>query len=220
MTTPACSSRLRPTPPSKPRTSWRPSTKPLIYTDCPHHCCPTTAPSSPPHHARARCSCKQSSSDSASDPRTRVPTTPKPGGKIERLHQTLKRSLPRRPPSKTIAELQSHLNTFVHYYNNIRPHRALDGRTPLQAYNTPIKARPATGALPTTHFRVRQDKVDKTGSVTLRHNSKLHHIGIGRAHKNRPIKLLIADQNIRIIDQQTGQLTLNPNHDYQPINQP
>jgi len=152
------------------------------------------------------------------------PYHPQTCGKIERLHQTLKRYLTRRPPSKTIAELQSHLNTFVHYYNNIRPHRALDGRTPLQAYNTPIKARPATGALPTTHFRVRQDKVDKTGSVTLRHNSKLHHIGIGRAHKNRPIKLLIADQNIRIIDQQTGQLirelTLNPNHDYQPINQP
>src|ERR1700684_3974340 len=152
------------------------------------------------------------------------PYHPQTCGKIERLHQTLKRYLTRRPPSKTIAELQSHLNTFVHYYNNIRPHRALDGRTPLQAYNTPIKARPATGALPTTHFRVRQDRVDKTGSVPLRHNSKLHHIGIGRAHKNRPIKLLIADQNIRIIDQQTGQLirelTLNPNHDYQPINHP
>jgi predicted ABC-type transport system involved in lysophospholipase L1 biosynthesis ATPase subunit len=48
--------------------------------------------------------------------------------------------------------------------------------------------------------------------------------GVGRAHENRPIKLLIADRDIRIIDQQTGQLirelTLNPNRDYQPINQP
>ena len=64
----------------------------------------------------------------------------------------------------------------------------------------------------------------RCGRVALRHNSRLHHIGVGRAHKNRSIKLLIADQNIRIIDQQTGQLirelTLNPNHDYQPINQP
>ncbi|HEY2632107.1 MAG TPA: hypothetical protein VGI26_06990, partial [Solirubrobacteraceae bacterium] len=60
--------------------------------------------------------------------------------------------------------------------------------------------------------------------VTLRHNSRLHHIGIGRAHKNRPIKLLIADRDIRVIDQQTGelirQLTINPNRDYQPLNQP
>lgn len=60
--------------------------------------------------------------------------------------------------------------------------------------------------------------------MTVRYHSRLHHIGIGRAHKNRPIKLLIADRDIRIIDQHTGQLirelTLDPNRDYQPINQP
>lgn len=151
------------------------------------------------------------------------PYHPQTCGKIERLHQTLKRYLTRQPATKTLKELQAQLDTFVHYYNTIRPHRALDGRTPLQAYSTRIKARPTSaGAPPTTHFRVRQDKVDQGGRVTLRHNSRLHHIGIGRAHKNRPIKLLIADQDIRIIDQQTGellrQLTLDPNRDYQPIN--
>ena len=105
-------------------------------------------------------------------------------------------------------------------YNNIRPHRALHGRTPLQAYNTRIKARPtSTGAPPTTHFRVRQDKVDPKGKVTVRYHSRLHHIAIGRAHKNRPIKLLIADRNIRIIDQQTGQLIRELTLDYQPLNQ-
>jgi transposase InsO family protein len=152
------------------------------------------------------------------------PYHPQTCGKIERLHQTLKRYLTRQKPARTLGELQSQLDTFVHYYNNIRPHRALDGRTPLQAYNTRIKARPATGALPTTHFRVRQDKVDQGGRVTLRHNSRLHHIGIGRAHTGRTIKLLIADQNIRIIDANTGQLirelNLDPNRDYQPLNQP
>jgi transposase InsO family protein len=152
------------------------------------------------------------------------PYHPQTCGKIERLHQTLKRYLAHRPPAKTLRELQAQLDTFVHYYNTTRPHRALDGRTPLQAYSTRIKAKPTSGALPTTHFRVRQDKVDKTGRVTLRHMSKLHHIGIGRAHKGRPIKLLIADQNIRVINLQDGQLirelTLDPNRDYQPINQP
>lgn len=152
------------------------------------------------------------------------PYHPQTCGKIERLHQTLKRYLAKQKPAKTLGELQGQLDTFVHYYNDIRPHRALDGRTPLQAYSTRIKAKPTSGALPTTHFRVRQDKVDKTGRVTLRHMSKLHHIGIGRAHKGRPIKLLIADQNIRVINLEDGQLirelTLNPNRDYQPINQP
>lgn len=153
------------------------------------------------------------------------PYHPQTCGKIERLHQTLKRYLSRQPAAKNLAEMQAQLDTFVHYYNNIRPHRALDGRTPLQAYNTRIKARPTrAGALPATHFRVRQDKVDSKGKVTMRYHSRLHHTGVGRAHKNHPIKLLIADRDIRIIDQQTGQLirelTLNPNRDYQPINQP
>jgi transposase InsO family protein len=151
------------------------------------------------------------------------PYHPQTCGKIERLHQTLKRYLARQPAARTIGELQTQLDTFVHYYNNIRPHRALHGRTPLQAYNARSKARPAAGSLPTTHFRVRQDKVDKTGRVTLRYKSRLHHIGIGRAHKNRPIKLLIADRNIRIIDPQNGELlrelTLDPTRDYQPLNQ-
>ncbi len=152
------------------------------------------------------------------------PYHPQTCGKIERLHQTLKRYLTRQPAAKTLREPQDQLDTFVHYYNDIRPHRALDGRTPLQAYSARTKARPNSGALPATHFRVRQDKVDKTGRVTIRHMSKLHHIGIGRAHKGRPIKLLIADQNIRIISLEDGQLirelTLDPNRDYQPISQP
>lgn len=149
------------------------------------------------------------------------PYHPQTCGKIERLHQTLKRYLTRQKPAKTLTDLQAQLDTFVHYYNHIRPHRALHGRTPLQAYNARTKARPASQPSPNTHFRVRQDKVDQGGRVTLRHNSRLHHIGIGRAHKGRAIKLLIADQNIRIIDANTGQLirelTLDPTRDYQPL---
>src|SRR3984957_10779946 len=211
MTTPAYSSPPKRSRRPKPKTSWTSSTKPLIFTACPHPCSPTTAPCSPPHHARARYSYKQSSSGSGSPARTPAIPPTNLRKEIERLHQTLKRYLARQKPAKSLTELQAQLDTFVHYYNNIRPHRALDGRTPLQAYNARIKARPATGASPATHFRIRQDKVDSKGKVTLRHNS-------------RPIKLLIADRDIRIIDQQTGellrQLTLNPNRDYQPINQP
>jgi transposase InsO family protein len=152
------------------------------------------------------------------------PYHPQTCGKIERLHQTLKRYPTRQPAAKTPTELQAQLDTFVHYCNHIRPHRALHSRTPLHAYSTRIKARPAnSAALPTTHFRVRQDTVDRSGTVTLRHNSRLHHIGIGRAHKNRPIKLLIADRHTRIIDLENGQLirelTLDPTRDYQPIKQ-
>ena len=70
---------------------------------------------------------------------------------------------------------------------------------------------------------MRQDKVDKTGTVTLRYDSRLHHIGLGRAHKGRQVKLLIADRNIRVIDLQgqlIRELTLDPTRDYQPLTAP
>jgi transposase InsO family protein len=146
------------------------------------------------------------------------PYHPQTCGKVERLHQTLKRYLAKQPPPRTLSELQGQLDAFTHYYNDIRPHRALDGRTPLQAYSARVKARPA-GSLSTAHFRVCQDKVDKTGKVTLRYMSSLYHIGLGRAHKGRTVKLLIADQNIRVIDlegQLIRELTLDPNRNYQP----
>jgi transposase InsO family protein len=147
------------------------------------------------------------------------PYHPQTCGKIERLHQTLKRYLAKQKPATTIAGLQSQLETFVRYYNDTRPHRALDGRTPLQAYSARIKAKPA-GIQAPTHFRVRNDKVDAYGKVSIRYMSKLHHIGLGRAHSGRTVKLLIADQSIRVIDQH-GQLirdlTLDPSRDYQPL---
>jgi hypothetical protein len=72
-----------------------------------------------------------------------------------------------------------------------------------------------------THFRIRHDKVDSVGKVSLRYDSKLHHIGLGRAHKGKAIKLLVADRDIRVLDRKTGELirrlTLDPSRDYQPI---
>lgn len=147
------------------------------------------------------------------------PYHPQTLGKVERLHQTLKRYLARQPPAKTLPALQQQLDAFRHYYNQVRPHRATGRHTPLQAYSARLKAKPANASA-ATYFRVRHDKVDKTGKVTLRYDSRLYKIGIGRAHKGRTIKLLIADQQIRIIDQHgqlIRELTLDPSRNYQPI---
>jgi transposase InsO family protein len=149
------------------------------------------------------------------------PYHPQTCGKVERLHQTLKRYLARQAAAKTLEGLQGQLDAFAHYYNTTRPHRALGGRTPLQAYSARIKARPAPAGRPKAHFRIRHDEVDTNGTVTLRHGSRLHHIGIGRAHKGRSVKLLIADRDIRVLDPDTGELirrlTLDLSRDYQPI---
>jgi transposase InsO family protein len=150
------------------------------------------------------------------------PYHPQTCGKVERLHQTLKRYLAKQPPAKTLAELQRQLDAFRHYYNHMRPHRSLSGRTPLQAYSTRAKARPAT-ANAQTYFRVREDRVDKCGKVSLRYDSRLYKIGLGRAYKGRVVRLLIADREIRVIDlngQLLRELTLDPSRNYQPIKQP
>ena len=121
----------------------------------------------------------------------------------------------------TVAELQTLLDTWAQHYNTNRPHRALAGRTPDQAYRSRPKDTP-TRSNQDSHYRLRYDTVDKTGSVTLRHDSRLHHIGIGRAHTGTRVLMLIHDLDIRVADLLTGELlrhlTLDPTRDYQPQN--
>jgi transposase len=98
-------------------------------------------------------------------------------------------------------------------------HRALARRTPAQAYAARPKAVPNGPIIP-AHYRVRHDRIDRWGAVTLRHNSRLHHIGLGTRLAGTPISLLIDDLHIRVIECHTGQLirelTLDPTRDYQP----
>ena len=152
-----------------------------------------------------------------------TPNHPTTCGKVERFQQTLKKWLKAHPGANNLNELQDLLDEFTRHYNHNRPHRSLGRTTPAAAYTRLPKTGPEHNRVD-IHFRVRHDRVDKTGSVTLRHNSRLHHIGIGRAHKHTPVTLLVADLDIRVIATQTGELlrhlTLNPNRDYQPQNQP
>jgi hypothetical protein len=147
------------------------------------------------------------------------PNHPTTCGKVERFQQTLKKWLRAQPTATTIAELQTQLDVFVDRYNHHRPHRSLAHHaTPALAYTTRPKATPDHH--PDSDFRVRHDRVDKAGKVTLRNNGQLFHIGIGRPHAGTPIILLIHDLNIRVIHAATGEiiraLTLDPNRRYQP----
>ena len=152
-----------------------------------------------------------------------TPNHPTTCGKVERFQQTLKKWLKAHPGANSLDQLQGLIDEFTRHYNHNRPHRSLGRSTPAAAYTRLPKTGPEHNRVD-THFRVRHDRIDKTGSVTLRHNSRLHHIGIGRAHKHTHVTLLVADLDIRVIATQTGELlrhlTLNPNRDYQPQNQP
>lgn len=151
------------------------------------------------------------------------PYHPQTCGKVERFHQTLKKWLTRQPRAVTVAELQAQLDTFREYYNTVRPHRALDRRTPIQAYLARPKAAPTGHRLDPGHYRVRHDRIDPSGVITLRHNSRLHHIGIGRRHAGSDVLVLVHDLHIRVLDSDGDllrELTLDPSRDYQPQPKP
>jgi len=154
------------------------------------------------------------------------PAHPTTCGKAERFQQTRKKWLRAQPDQPaTITELQALLALFVDEYNHRRPHRSLPHQaTPATLDDSLTKALPGPATDPDTHDRVRHDRVDKAGSVTLRHNSRLHHIGVGRTHAGTCIILLVQDLQIRIVNAATGELlrdlTLDPTPDYQPTGAP
>jgi transposase InsO family protein len=147
------------------------------------------------------------------------PYHPQTCGKAERFQQTEKKWLAAQPRARTVAGLARQLSRFRRYYNEVRPHRALRRTTPWEAYTARPKAT-ATGPYIDPHCRVRHDRIDTGGSVTLRHNSRLHHIGLGTRLAGTPVTLLIDDLHIRVIRRHTGELirelTLDPTRDYQP----
>jgi hypothetical protein len=69
-------------------------------------------------------------------------------------------------------------------------------------------------------YRVRRDKIDRTGKVTLRYLGRLRHIPVGAAHKNRKVRLLVVGADVRIITEDgelIRALTLDPTRSYQPL---
>lgn len=119
-------------------------------------------------------------------------------------------------PAHSLTELQFQLDVFREYYNSRRQHRALGRQTPLSVFNALIKARPTQQSAPVDH-RVRHEKVDRFGSVTIRYLGRLRHIRLGAAHKNRKVRPLVAGADVRVITED-GQLfralTLEPTRDY------
>jgi transposase InsO family protein len=147
------------------------------------------------------------------------PYHPQTCGKVERFHQTLKKHLRALPPAATIDELQHQIDDFLAYYNTVRPHRALGRRTPIQAFNDRPKALPNGYQIP-PHYRVRHDRIDAAGVITIRHNSRLHHIGLSKHLRGTKVTVLIDNLDIRVLHHDTGQLirklTLDTTRDYQP----
>jgi transposase InsO family protein len=133
------------------------------------------------------------------------PGHPQTQGKIERFHQTLQRWLRARPPATSLRELQKQLAAFRAHYNEQRPHRALDRATPGQAYRATPKALPADARTP-GHYRLRYDRVDIDGHISFRRAGRMHHLGIGAAHKHQRVLALADDHQVTVILLDTGEI--------------
>ena len=147
------------------------------------------------------------------------PNHPTTTGKVERFQQTMKKWLTARPPANTLPELQTRIDEFVDVYNHRRVHTSIGKVTPAVAYRRLPKDQPHDEGT-TSHHRIRHDRIDKTGTVSLRRGGRMHHISLGRPLKGTPVVLIIDDLNIRVVNKTTGelirQLTLDPNIGYQP----
>jgi transposase InsO family protein len=150
------------------------------------------------------------------------PYHPQTCGKVERFHQTVKKYLAKQDPVSSPAQLQAQLDRFVSYYNEVRPHRAKGRRTPAEAFAARLKAAPrGAPEAPFSHYRIRRDRVDNTGKVTLRYEGRLIHLGVGRAHQRRRVILLVADRDVRVLSEQgelLSHLTVDPSKRYQRQN--
>ena len=212
MTIPATPCTAPPTAGSPARSCSPRSVRPLTCTASPPPRSPTTAWSSPPASPAAAAAATASSTNSA---RLRHRPEELPTQPPHHLRQS--RTLPADPqevatrptrpadhasPSSRPCSTRSPTS-----YNHRRPHRSLPHRaTPAAVYTARPKASPATDRSTDTHDRVRHDRVDHSGTVTLRFDGRLHHIGIGRTHARTHVLLLVHDLHVRVVNATTGEL--------------
>ena len=118
-------------------------------------------------------------------------------------------------------QLQRQLDRFVEYYNEERPHRGIGRKTPASVYDAREKAVPSPSFVKVGERRLRFDRVDRAGRITLRHRGRLHHIGIGnvpmRAGGSPCSSTASTSRSWELDGSPLRRLVLDPTKDYQRI---
>ena len=115
-----------------------------------------------------------------------------------------------------MADLQAQLDVFREHYNEHRPNRAVQRQTPGHAYRGRPKAGPA--AAPSGYYRLRYDHVDASGKVSIRRAGRMHHLGVGSAHRGKEILAITDPATVTVIELRTGAVLsahdIDPARDY------
>lgn len=144
-----------------------------------------------------------------------APFHPQTCGKVERFWQTLKKWLSARDPAATVADLNDLLEQFRSFYNHHRPHRALRGATPAEAFHATAKARPAQRPLPAPVFISRHTVGEKSGNLC----AAPYKINVGLRWAGHECDVIRDDDHIAIFsgNRLVRVLTADPTRYYQPI---
>jgi transposase InsO family protein len=138
---------------------------------------------------------------------------PQTCGKKEREWQTLDRWLSARPIAKTLADLQTQLDTYDLIFNHQRPHQALGGKTPAERYAEVDKAAAADTPL-AAPFTLNTVKVRRNGVIDLGRKTKM---SIGKQWAGATVTIMREDPAIAIFhgDDLIEFIHLDPNREYQ-----
>jgi transposase InsO family protein len=142
-----------------------------------------------------------------------TPYHPQTCGKIERFWQTLKKWLGARPTPTTLEELNALLAQFRDYYNHYRPHRALRGATPAEAFGATEKARPAAYPLPAPVFISRH----RVGEISGKLHVAPYRVQVGMRWAGHQCDVIRQGDDIVIFSGATlvRALTADPTREYQ-----
>jgi len=144
------------------------------------------------------------------------PGHPQTCGKLERSHQTTKRWLATQPAATDHHQLQDQLDHWRRHYNQLRPHKAAGGRTPLERWQA---GTPATPGPP----------IDGPRRASLHKVSTAGHIGwgsyniaVGTPLAGQTVLVIAHDHNLKIWSQPglVRALTIDPTRRYQPSGLP
>jgi len=124
---------------------------------------------------------------------------------MERWVQTCRHELLDRTLMWNQRHLLHALREFEHFYNEHRPHRSTNQTTPGGSYRATPRALPTAATTP-GFYRLRYDRVDKTGRITLRHAGRLHHLAIAAKHRSKRVLALVDQTNVTIVHLDTGEI--------------
>jgi transposase len=157
--------------------------------------------------------------------RTPAPTTPPPAARSNASSRPSRSGSPPSPsspaPSPSSKPCSTHSPTSTTTAGRTAPYRTGPPPRPLhQPAQGPTRPSRDTD----THDRVRHDRIDDSGCVTLGVAGRLHHLGVGRTHARTRVVLLVQDLHVRVVNAATGELLreliLDPTTDYQPTGAP